>query len=367
MWKSIFLAGMGVVVAVTAVGAVGNESALDRPDGPFKKTVHATIQGKLQKVVELINVGPRVTDGKPRYPTPNLFDYVQSMRWEVLVNDKAYELEVGTEELATLATKLQGQTVYLEGDVEVRLREKRIPAGPDGIRPLIAYRPIPVQVVVVTCLRAAPAESFHETQSVVVSGKLQMKAHLGYPARDAIAVLRSGGKTYVLDFGADSVHRLAAELYDGETIVVTGDVAGFYTVPSMCIPTQKQLPIVRVASLKSGRGEYLHRTITVRIKGKLDQTSVWTGARDYEDEPEFRITVDGKTYGLEFADKQSLQDLAARLNGKTVNLTGTLELRRTFAGTMWQIVTVQGLQVDPGDFVRLTERSTFCCPLVPKS
>jgi hypothetical protein len=92
---------------------------------------------------------------------------------------------------------------------------------------------------------------------------------------------------------------------------------------------------------------------------------VWTGDRHYQDEPEFRITVNGKTYGLEFADKQALQKLAGGLNGKTINLSGTLELRRTFAGTVWQIVVVKNLQADPGEFVRLTETIQFCCPLVP--
>src|SRR5262249_28218353 len=122
---------------------------------------------------------------------------------------------------------------------------------------------------------------------------------------------------------------------------------------------------IRVESLEPGRGEFLYQTISVQIKGKLDLATAWTGKREHQDEPEFRITVNGKTYGLEFADKQALRNLACSLNGKTVVLSGALELRRTFAGTVWQIVAVQNLQADPGDFVRQTETIDFCCPLVP--
>ncbi len=200
---------------------------------------------------------------------------------------------------------------------------------------------------------------------MVISGRLQMNARLGYPARESQAIITSGGMTYVLDFGSNAGLHLAAQMFDGKTIAIKGTFAGFYTVRTMCVPTQTQLPIIRVDSVTPCRGEFIHRTIAVQIKGKLDQSTVWTGGRDHQDEPEFRITVNGKTYGLDFADKQALRNLASGLNGKTVVLSGTLELRRTFAGTVWQIVVVQNLQADPGDFVRQTETSGFCCPLVP--
>jgi hypothetical protein len=125
----------------------------------------------------------------------------------------------------------------------------------DGIRPLIAYPPEPVSVVVVSRLQAAPAEFVKETVSVVLSGKLDMNARLGYPARDSQVVITSGGKTYVLEFGTHSALRLVAQLYDGTSVAIKGDFTGFYSVPVMCIPTQTQLPIIRVDSLEPGRGE----------------------------------------------------------------------------------------------------------------
>ncbi|HMF19477.1 MAG TPA: hypothetical protein VKE98_19875, partial [Gemmataceae bacterium] len=150
----------------------------------------------------------------------------------------------------------------------------------------------------------------------------------------------------------------------GKTVVIKGTFTGFYSVHTMCVPTRTQLPIIRTDGVEPGRGESLQQNIAIQIKGKLELASNWTGNRDHEDDPEFRITVGGKTYGLEF-DKQTLRNLASILNGNRVILTGNLELRRTLAGTVWQIVVVENLQADPGDFVRQNESFDFCCPLVP--
>jgi hypothetical protein len=43
MWKSIFLAGMGFLLALTATSAEGNNRVPNtNPDGPFKKTIAAS-------------------------------------------------------------------------------------------------------------------------------------------------------------------------------------------------------------------------------------------------------------------------------------------------------------------------------------
>jgi hypothetical protein len=364
MWKTVFLTGLGFLLALSAHAADkgGNRSLLPRPEGPFKKIVSVEMQGTLRKVVEWVYLGPRVMKDK-RFPMPTV-DFFPVTRWEITVNGKTYELELGTRELQALAEKLAGKTVLLEGRLETRWRERNRPlVRPGDVQPAIAYMPIPVSVVVVH--RLQDAEFVKETVTVVISGKLGMNVRLGYPALDTQAVITSGGKTYVLDFGNNAALRLRARLLDGNTVAVKGTFIGFHTVHTMCVPGQTQLPIIRIDSVEPGRGEFFQQSIALQIKGKLAQVTPWMGGLEQQDEPEYRITVNGKTYGLEFADKQALRNLASGLNGKWVVLTGTLELRRTLGGAVWQIVAVQNLQPEPGDFIRQTETFDFCCPLVP--
>src|SRR5262249_31153005 len=106
MWKSMILAGMGFLLALTANGAQGDESRLPRPDGPFKKIISVQIQGKLRKVVETVYLGPRPMKDK-RFPMPTI-DFINVTRWEITVKGKTYELELNGKELQTLAEKLQG-------------------------------------------------------------------------------------------------------------------------------------------------------------------------------------------------------------------------------------------------------------------
>src|SRR5260370_22666762 len=143
MWKAFILASMGFLLALTAKGAEGNESQfLHRLDGPIKKSISVEIRGKLRKVVETVYLGEQVMKDK-RFPMPTI-DYITITRWEITVHGKTYELELGTKELQSLAEKLVGRTVLLEGRLETRWREKRVPTGPDGIRLMIAYPPVPV-------------------------------------------------------------------------------------------------------------------------------------------------------------------------------------------------------------------------------
>ena len=364
MWKTVLLTGLGFLLALSASAAEVGENRYPppRPDGLFKKIVSVEMQGTLRKVVERYYRGPQLMNDK-RFPMPT-YDFIIVTRWEITVNGKTYELELGTKELQALAEKLNGKAVLLEGRLETRWRDRnRPPVRPGEVQLMIASIPVPVSVVVVN--RLQNAEFVKETVTVVISGKLEMKARLGYPAPDFQTVITSGGKTYVLDLGGNAGLRLAGQLFDGKTVTVKGTFTGFYSVRTMCVPGQTQLPIIRIDSLEPSQGENVQQLITVKIKGKLEQATVWTGQREHQDEPEFRITVDGKTYGLDIAGGQALQNLASGLNGKTVLLTGTLELRRTLAGNVWQVVVVQNLQA-AGDFARQTESLDFCCPLVVK-
>jgi hypothetical protein len=361
MWKPMILAGLGFLFSLTANAAENSSPlSLSRPDGPLKKIVNVEIQGTLRKVTRTIYIGPRLMTDK-RFPMPTI-DFIDVTVWKITVNGKTYELELNTKELQALAEKLNGRTVLLEGRLETRWREPNFRRRPHDLQPAIAIMPAPVSVVVVKRLESA--EFVKETVTVAISGKLEMNARLGYPAFESKTVITSGGKTYVLDFGNNAGLRLAGQLFDGKTVAIKGTFTGFYSVHTMCVPGQSQLPIIRIDALELSQGESFRRLVTLQTKGKLDQATVWTGQRDQQDEPEFRITVDGQTYGLDFAGRQALQNLANGSVGKTVLLTGTLELRRTLAGKVWQVLVLQNLQ-PAGDFVRQTETIDFCCPLTP--
>jgi hypothetical protein len=200
-------------------------------------------------------------------------------------------------------------------------------------------------------------ESISETVHVVLEGKLNLKAGLGYPVRGTHPIVVAQGRIYVLqgleglrlarveheDYlipSGDQPLLRAADKLDGKTVTVEGTFAGFHRVTTMCIP-DSFLPILRVSSIRAGKGESVRQTVTVRLRGALEMTTVRSGGREHEDEPVFRMMVKGKTYGLEVPAE--MRERAEKLWGKAVVATGTLELRRTFSGDVWQVVVVREL------------------------
>src|SRR5262249_35402102 len=191
MWKTVLLTGLGFLLAlsVNAAEVSENRHLLPRPDGPFKKIVSVEMQGTLRKVVERHYLGPQLMKDN-RFPMPT-YDFIVVTRWEITVNGQTYELELGTKELQALAEKLNGKTVLLEGRLETRWRDRNCPrVRPGDVQLMIASIPVPVSVVVVNRLQLA--EFVKETVTMVISGKLEMKARLGYPAPDFQTVITSG-------------------------------------------------------------------------------------------------------------------------------------------------------------------------------
>ena len=78
---------------------------------------------------------------------------------------------------------------------------------------------------------------------VTVRGILNLNAPVGYPARN-LKIVTADGQTVVLDLGMLKVAAL-----NGQLVEVTGEIAGFQNVLTMCMPGQQELPLVRVQKL----------------------------------------------------------------------------------------------------------------------
>jgi NAD-dependent DNA ligase len=119
------------------------------------------------------------------------------------------------------------------------------------------------------------------------------------------------------------------------------------------------------------------KTILVEIKGKLERIEVPDRLGSPRDDDGlslmvvfkevWQITADGKTYELDFDSNKELREMAEKLNGKTVILTGRLEERsrrvRVSAGSEgsktpvymhvpYHVVVVTGLKAAEGDYVK---------------
>jgi hypothetical protein len=60
-----------------------------------------------------------------------------------------------------------------------------------------------------------------------------------------------GGQTYVVNLGKDAELLKQAKKLDDKSVRVTGSLAGFLSVTTMCVPGTTQLPVVQVQSLNA--------------------------------------------------------------------------------------------------------------------
>ena len=140
--------------------------------------------------------------------------------------------------------------------------------------------------------------------------------------------IKAGDKTYTLDLGRryrpDEIHTMIAlppwdDLYwqanqlVNKTVIVSGTLDG---------------TTVHVTSLK-GDDEYVKETTEIEARGQLSaiylETLLTVPMRSERFPPVavWNFVVDGKTYTLNFATA-ALEDLARKLDGKAVVLTGVL-------------------------------------------
>jgi hypothetical protein len=121
--------------------------------------------------------------------------------------------------------------------------------------------------------------------------------------------ITAGGKSYMLTFDSDDLHKLAEKL-DGKTVVVTGK-------PINCA--------VVVASMKADETEPANGKATAEIKGQIKRLRVARGP--FADLSEcWGIAINGQTYELDFGGLGELAEMAKDLDRKEVVVSGILEV-----------------------------------------
>jgi hypothetical protein len=359
--------GLGLLITLPALAAERPKPAVDcrpvikcpapLPQDYFKKTILVEIKGKLVEVwasdpwLEYAKRDPR----PPRFPMPRPPIRYKYKVWQITANGQTYHLDWnGNSQLAKLAEKLKGKSVRLIGRGDSLWQYPLVEPAGKGNATWEICRLWPVRPTVsVTHMEADEGEYVRETVQVVLRGKLDLNASFGYPVAVKAPAIYVKGKWYVLDFGTSlDLHQLARKL-DGKTVVLEGTFGGMRQFPGMCRRDSYRYQVINVTRLLAGDGDSVHKLNTVAIKGKLVINDK-VRACLYEDEPDYRVTVNGGTYGLDFGDNKAFLDLAAKLKGKTVVLTGTLEKRRLFAGQLWTFVIVSDLKADV-DYVRQSE------------
>jgi hypothetical protein len=312
-----------------------------------KKTIHVKIKGTLSAVDVNLRLEPDLKSKDIARKRPWL-----CWQWYVTANGQTYPLNFGTDQkLLALAKKLNGKTVVLSGCLQQDL--PIFPLEPRA-KVLEMYRPWLLRPVVgVSRMRAAKAESVKETVTLVIQGKLRMNGHLGYP-RQPVSLIEASGQTFVLEFGNKTLAERGKKL-DGKIVALQGTFTGFRSFPTMCVPQAPRYAVIGVGDLKAGAGDSVKKTVLLTLKGKLIVQAGWMGDSRDQDDPLYRITVHGVTYGLDFGANQVLASTTDKLSGQVVVVTGKLETRRTLAGKLWQTLVVTDLRADQGEYVHKTE------------
>jgi hypothetical protein len=311
------------------------------------KTVHVKIKGKLSAV----DVDPRLERVLESKDAARKLPWL-CRQWYVTANGQTYRLNFGADQkLLALAENLNGKTVVLSG----RLPQDWpiLPLEPRA-KVLENYRPwLHRPVVVVSSMRAARAESVKETVTLIIQGKLRMNGRLGYP-QQPVALIEANGQTFVLEFGNKTLAEQAKKL-DGKTVALQGTFTGFRSFRTMCVPQAPRYPILWVGDVKAGAGDSVQKTVVLTLKGKLMVEAGWMGDSRDQDDPLYRMTVNGVTYGLDFGASRVLASTTNKLSGHVVVVTGKLEARRTLAGKLWQTLVVTDLRADQSAYVHKTE------------
>jgi hypothetical protein len=186
------------------------------------------------------------------------------------------------------AQRLYGHKVRITGRLEKRCLGGLIPRT--------------VDVLVVTVLKANGG-------IIKKSVHVEMKGRFVFRADRADILMPDSrlivdNKTYVVNFGGNSSLWHSAVPLDGHAAIVTGTLDG---------------DTISATAIKAD-SDYVHKTITVEVKGKL----IWNRLPMRCMVPEFSLAAGADYFGLEFADS-ALRTKAEQLDGSAVIATGRLE------------------------------------------
>ncbi len=325
MWKTLMLARV-LTMPVLAAAAQAEPAPAARCGGcviehPFTKTIRVDIQGRLsQKWVFL-----------PSHPVHDIAPRLVS-HWQITVQGKSYELDFnGGKGWNALAQKSDGRMVRVTGRLEQRIRFRNDIEAKRTLPSEIAIprRPQSYWVVVVERFESVVEEYVREHVEFEIRGLLLVDQKIGLPER-VVTTLTAQGQTFVLELGRGT-SRLARQLH-GKTVAVKGTLAGQFTLLMWTCPPpnhpQPGFPIVAVRTLAAAQGEGVIRTERREIQGPLGPMNrIPDLAWNDDGLPNWKITVDGKTYELEFEHNYYLLARAKQLAGKTVKIKGRLEKR----------------------------------------
>jgi hypothetical protein len=359
VWKTIapVLTALSLLVALSALAAEPGASRLHAgrsaiapavvENDYFQKTIHVKIKGKLYAVDVDLRLEYAMKSKDIARQRPWL-----CRQWYITANGQTYQLNFGAgQKLLTRAEKLNGKTVVLTGclqqDLPILRPEPRA-------KVFEIHRPwLHQPVVVVRSMDAAATESVKETVTLIIQGKLRMNGHLGYP-QQPVSLIEANGQTFVLEFGNKTLAERGKKL-DGKIVALQGTFTGFRSFRTMCVPQAPRYPVIWVGDVKPGAGDSVKKTVLLTLKAKLILDAGWMGDSRDQDDPLYRITVHGVTYGLDFGGDHVLASTTNKLSGQVVVVTGKLEIRRTLAGKLWQTVVVTDLRADQSEYVHKNE------------
>jgi hypothetical protein len=223
--------------------------------------------------------------------------------------------------------------------------------------------------------RPAPVQNyFKKTIFVEIKGKLQQVeidllmqfAEKGdrpprfpmprLPVTRKVWQVTVNGQPYDLNFQGDTELEKLAQKLKGKTVKLVGrleeprDIIRPLRGPGSKILEigrfWQENPVVFLTRLEAVEGEYVRETVQVVLRGKLNLDTRF-GCPPVK---AAAIQVNGQSYLVDFGSNQALHQLAKKLDGKTVILTGTYGGKRSFPsmclpkGFEIQVINVTSLQ-----------------------
>jgi hypothetical protein len=231
-----------------------------------------------------------------------------------------------------------------------------------------------------------PAEYVKKTTTVEVKGTLRRVYVRGaaieenYTTKDEMArpypligrhywQITAAGKTYRLDFGARKDLALLAQKLNGKTVLVAGrveermDMASALDKNGVAIMTR---PIywsaIVVSRLEAVQTESVRETVEIEVLATLEyrgapQAGIWAGPHGVQPWQGYFVRANGQEYLLQLGNNAKLAEVAGKLRGQRVVVTGRLESWSNGGGCIpriYPLIVVTDLRLAP-----------FCCPLVP--